>query len=304
MKNQKGFTLLEVIIAITLLAFISIYTSQSIQKGLQDKVKIQKAMEKDTTLRDALNVISNDIHLAFNYRDINIELFNLAQKERKKRATTQKGKKDPNNPGADSGANPGSSPPPPETPVDPANPESDEQKKYAPKKEIVVTQFIGEKEKLNFTALGNARAIADSPYSDQCEVGYELKDCKQRIDKTKTSKCLWRRVSPLIDDKIEEGGKESVLLENVTKLKFRYLGPGNEEEWQDKWITDTRGDEKTKDKFPYAVEVSIEILNQNPDAQKDKALSMTIVSPLAFPNNIEKEEKKDNEKPATTTPAQ
>ena len=96
---------------------------------------------------------------------------------------------------------------------------------------------------------------------------------------------MWRRISPVIDDKVDEGGDETVLLENVTDLKFRYLGPGSEEDWRQDWISGEGGDAITKNKFPYAVEITLEVQNKN--IKNDKPLAMTAVAAIANPNNIE-----------------
>ena len=84
--KRQGFTLLEVVISVAILAVLSFYTAQTIQSGLQSKAKIQKHIDRDSRLRDALKVMSNDIQQVFNFHDINIELYNLAQDERKKAA--------------------------------------------------------------------------------------------------------------------------------------------------------------------------------------------------------------------------
>lgn len=273
-KNNNGFTLIEVIISVTILAFLSMYTAQTIQSGLQSKVKIQKQIDRDSRLRDALKVMADDIRQSFNYHDINIELFNNAQDERKKKASQKKTTPPPTT------GTPPPSDPPPSTTTPPVT------KEFKKKKEVILTQFIGTSEALHFTSTSHTRSVADTPYSNQAEIGYFLKTCRNRTIKENKSNCLWRRVSPIIDDKVEEDGTETVLLENVQKFELRYLGPQREEEWVDNWMTDVRGDAVTKSTFPYAVEITIEVFNKN--LEKDKPLAMTLVAPLSFPNNLKK----------------
>ena len=88
--NQRGFTLLEIVIAVTILAFLSLFTVQSIQQALKAKLKIEKNLDKSSTMRDALRTMERDINLAFNYRDPSIKLYNMMQEARKKAATEKK----------------------------------------------------------------------------------------------------------------------------------------------------------------------------------------------------------------------
>lgn len=296
LSKVSGFTLIEVVIALMILTFLSLLTVQSIQRALKAKTKIQTDIDKSSSLRDALKIIERDIHLAFNYRDPNIALFNMAQKYRLEEKKKKKAKPPPKDP----------KPPP-----DPGNPEnptpeagedaSIDAEKYKTKTETIYTQFIGEPESLNFTSLSNVRLTDSSPISSQAEIGYSIKSCRRRSNQEQSSRCLWRRVSNFIHEDITKEGEETVLLENVSEFKLRYLGPGKDGEWVDTWITTERGDDITKGKFPHAVEITMAI--QNPDRNaNDKILRMTTVASLHNPNNP-KEEKPENTGEATA-PAQ
>lgn len=280
--KQRGFTLLEVVIAISILAFMSLFTVQAIQNALKAKSKVQKEIDKTSTLRDALRVMERDINMAFNYRDVGIELYNLTQKERQ--ATANKPKTPaPGTPGA-----PGTTPPTAPTPAQQTDP-----KKFEPKQEKLVTHFLGYNEYMDFTTLSNVRLSEDSPISSQAEVGYKIKSCRRRSTQEQSSKCLWRRISNYIhENDITKFGEETVLLENVTEFKLRYLGPGKDLEWQEQWLSKEGGDDLTKGKFPYAVEITIEMKDPNPQA-KDKLLRMTSVAAIRNPNNKKEEEKKE-----------
>ena len=129
--------------------------------------------------------------------------------------------------------------------------------------EKIVTHFMGEKESLNFSSLSNARISSTERTSDQAEIGYSVKDCKSRVDRERTTKCLIRRIDTVIDADILVGGEETNLLEDVTTLEFRYLGPVSPTEWIETWYTNERADERTRNVFPYAVEVTIEVHNKN-----------------------------------------
>lgn len=272
--KAKGFTLLEVLIAMVILAFLSAFTAQSINNAIRAKAKVQKEIDKTMTLRDAMRVIERDINDAFNYQDFNAKLFNLSLQARKSAA----GQNPAPIPGAP-GAPPAAGQPIPGQPI-----AAQFQEHYKPKEEYKFTGFVGEKNSLDFTTLSNVRMQEDQQASMQAEVGYHLKSCRRRSQQGASSNCLWRRVAPIIDDDLLKGGSETVLLENVEKFDLRYLGPGKEKEWIEQWVSTERGDAITKGKFPYAVEVTIEVHDKRSEA-KDKPLRMTIVASVRNPNN-------------------
>lgn len=273
---MRGFTLLEVIIAMGIMAFLSLFTVQSIQKALQTKTKVQADIDKQSTVRDALRIMERDINMAFNYRDTSIELYNEAQDVRK--AAAAKGS--PTSTGGNL-ANPNPNPnpfaqPQPQPQTDPND--------FTHKTDKIYTQFIGDAESISFTTLSNVRVTEDSPVSSQAEVGYRLKSCRRRTTQEQSTNCLWRRISNFIHEDITKEGQETVLLENVTEFKLRYLGPGKDGEWVTSWSSGEGGDDATKSKFPYAVEITLEVKDTSRDA-KDKTLRMTAVAAIRNPNN-------------------
>lgn len=264
-SRSAGFTLIEVIIAITIMAFIALFSTRMIQQGIRSRAKFQAENDSRSGLYSALQLVTGDISRALNYRDINVELYNTAQKKR--RETKLGGPpKTPQN---------GQPPPPPKT----LTPQEEEE--YKLKEVVTYSRFIGESDSLNFTAISNNRPKANMPISDQVEIGYFLENCSGRLDKTRSSQCLWRRESRYIDDDVKEGGKKLVVLENVRSLKFRFLGPGHTEDWVDKWHTE-QGEEVMKGNFPYAVEITLAVNDTRFNPPKE--LGMTVVAPILFPN--------------------
>lgn len=286
-----GFTLLEVLISIAILAFISIYTATAIQNSIRSKKKYEKEIDRRSQLRSALDLISRDINLAFNHRDLGADLYNLAFESRIKAAEEQERRP---NQGSGGGAPiDGQTQPPPIGDQGAGQTLSQQlRQKFKRREQRILTHFLGSGDRLDFTSIGFQRKQADSKASDQMEVGYFLKDCKSRLDPKETTKCLFRRVSSVLDGKVDEGGTETVLLENTTQFILRYTGEGYEGEWTDQWKTDDQAsDARTKDKFPFAVEVTLGI--KEPEKPDSKGLSMTVVAQIRFPNN-----------PAPTAPAQ
>ncbi|MCC7405612.1 MAG: prepilin-type N-terminal cleavage/methylation domain-containing protein [Bdellovibrionales bacterium] len=282
-RNESGLTLLEVVIATAILAVLSVYTAESVQNAVRSKVKVEKEVDRVTGVRDALRIMERDINLAFHYRDINVDLYNLAEKERlerlkkgpdksnekKEEEMTEEEKKkaeEAKRKAEEERAKNGDQP----------------AKEFKPKQQKIFTHFLGNEDSLHFTTLNNSRIRNDDKSSDQGEVGYFLKDCRSRFNKKAKSQCLWRRLDPIIDDDVEKGGTETVLLEHVERFELRYLGPGKEEDWVKQWKTD-KGDESQNSKFPYAVEITLEYHNK--DVESEKAVAMTLVAAVRFPNN-------------------
>lgn len=286
--SRHGFTLIELIVSITLLAFISMFVAQSMQKGLAARAKITREIDRTVALREAVNLISRDIQLAFNYRDINVKLYNAAIKERCKQPTptptnsTNQNNNNSNQPNQPNQPNPPARPAPPAGTLDPNS------EQCRPKEEKVLTAFIGESDRLDFTALSYVRLRKDEPSSDQAEIGYQLKNCRTRLKGEDAGQCLWRRVSPVIDDDVTTGGTETVLIENVKSFTLRYLSEGTDGEWQKIWNSKGNDDPNKAGRFPLAVEVTLQIYDNNFNPPKE--IGMTVVAPLRFPNNPDQNE--------------
>ncbi len=280
-SKSQGFTLVEVIVAMLILSFLSLFTVEAIQRALQTKRKVQGQIDKNSNVRDALRIMERDINSAFNYRDVSVELYNQTQAYRKAAAEGANKPKDP------------TTEPPPEA--------VDTNDKFKLKPVKVTSQFIGESESIDLTTLSNVRMTEDSPISSQAEIGYKIKPCRRRSTQEASSKCLWRRTSNYIHEDITRYGQETVLLENVVEFKLRYLGPGRGEEWVQQWYSNDRGDDISKGKFPYAVEITIAVKDESPKA-KDKLLRMTTVAAIRNPNNpVEQKPEDAAALPATPT---
>ena len=276
---QSGFTLLEVIIATAILAILSIYTAESVHNAVKSKVKVEKKVGRVTAIYDVLRIMERDINMAFHYRDINIDLYNLAERERMERKKEGTNTRKKSNQGRGQSKDQQRGAPKTDSTV----------KEFKPKEHKILTHFLGEENKLDFTTLNYTRIRSDDMSSDQAEVGYFLKGCRNRFNKKKKSECLWRRIDPIIDDDVSRGGIETVLLENVERFELRYLGPGKEEEWMKHWKTNQEGNATTQETFPYAVEITLEYHQK--DMPGEKPVSITTVAAIRFPNNRKPEEK-------------
>lgn len=269
MKRRAGFTLIEVLISITILAVLGALIARTVQQGIKAKVKIQGQLDQVSKMRDALRLIERDVNQAFHYRDIQKELADLVKKSKRPRP----------NPGV---PNPNPGPiaeipaPPPESP-----------------RPNVETQFDGTEDAIHFVTMSDSRLIRDLRQADFIEVGYFLKDC-QSTDGTRSSKCLWRRTSAVVDDEVSKGGEEFPLLENVTEFSLQYLGKGKQD-WVKTWRSFGGSDALTEGRYPLAVQISLSADQE--EKGKKKKYSMQIVSSIHFPNN---KEEASSDSPTTT----
>lgn len=272
MNNRSGFTLLEMMIAMTILAILTILTSTSIRSAIQTQNKFESQIEQDSQVREALRVMEKDLGLAFHHRDTYATMINQINQDMNKA------------PGAPNsqGGNVITQTPPLQGAV--SNNAAPTPKPKAIPKEL--TAFVGDEKSLYFTSLSNVRVHRDEQASDQAKIGYFLKNCKNLDTRGKsyTSNCLWRRVSPTLDDQIDvsdHSATESVILENVAEFKLKYFGPGHEE-WLAAWKT-TDSDANMKNNFPYAVQIYVKVQNKN--NPKSKPMDMTMIASIHFPNN-------------------
>ena len=252
--SASGFTLIEVILAITILSTLTVLTTQALSRALKAKVKIQNEVDDVSSLRDTMRMMRTDLNLAFHHRDFEKELLDLVNKPVE--------------------AVPGAA----QLPVQPAaQVKPRENKRVDP-----VTHFSGAADQVNFVTMNNGRTTANATQADFIEVGYSVKGCRNLSDPSKSSQCLFRRTQLVIDDDVAVGGTESVLLENISEFKVRYIGEGKQD-WVSTWNTKNSSDAATRLRFPEVVEISLAI--EREVDKKKRTYSMQYAVPIHFPNN-------------------
>jgi general secretion pathway protein J len=104
------------------------------------------------------------------------------------------------------------------------------------------TNFIGSRDRLVFTSLAHQRLYADAKESDQMVVEYSVKTSTKK-GTAHSQQDLMRRENPNVygEDKMERGGAEEVLLEDVKRIEFSYWD-SDQKDWVNDW--DTRKLEK------------------------------------------------------------
>lgn len=266
--SPRGFTLLELVIAISIMAVLSLFTQQSIQSALRSRNKLEQQMHEESQVLSALRLIQTDISMAFHFRDINIEL-------------TQQKQNDQQLNGQNNQANQITPPP-----IDPSN------QTVKKANAIYITQFQGKTNEIYLSTISHYRAARDSKESDYAVVGYYLKPCKSGSEsKTQPTQCLWRKINFYPDLDITRGGIESVVIEDVENIKFRYLGD-KQRQLMDRWSSGPNGEDFSRGQFPIAVEVELRVKRKplrssvkNEPAKIPPPIVRKILVPIRFPNN-------------------
>lgn len=119
------------------------------------------------------------------------------------------------------------------------------------------TNFIGEEDSLLFTSFAHQRLYADAKESDQMIVEYRVDTSPD--PKAKGRDDLIRRVNPIVQERMDRGGTEDVLLEGVKKIEFAYWD-SDKKEWDDEW--DTRRVER-KAILPSRVRLTVYALDED-----------------------------------------
>lgn len=268
LKSAAGFTLLELVISITILATLMVGIAVTTQQALRAKKRIQEQVDDMSQVRDSLRVIEKDLQMAFHAVDIEKE-FKDAVKAKAKKTTPVA---NPNPQGTGSPA-----PISPPTIPEPEAPNPEELNRKDP-----TTHFDGKEGEVYFPTLNTSRMTENLAQGDFAMVGYLVSTCNEP-GKKETLNCLIRKYSANIDEPTYEKMEPTVLLSGVTEFKFRYLGTGRSE-WATTWNTKS-SDSTQKNKFPQIVEISLTIEKPMANNDKKKKISMQIVAPIRFPNN-------------------
>ncbi len=276
MRNSRGFTLIEVMIVLVIMATLSILSSQSIQQAIKNKIKLQTQVEDMSQVRDALKVIERDVNLAFHYTDLETELKDVIKK---KRLELSKGTANtlPGGITTTTTTQPGQIPPAVYNPNDPNDPLN----KTSPDRIDPVTHFVGHENEMYFPTLNTSRLTEDLQQADFVKVGYLLQSCRKPGQDKSSKSCLVRKTANVVEGDILKQDEGVVLLTDVSEFKLRYFGKGKQD-WTNDWNT-VQGDGIAKNRFPDAVEISLTV--EKGETDKKKKISMQIVVPIRFPNN-------------------
>ena len=204
LQSSKGVTLLELVIALTILATLTVLTQTSIQQALESKKKIQEQLDEMSKVRDALRIIEKDINMAFHYQDPEMDF----RENLKKQLNTPQTTGTTGGQGQGAGGPGGRTNPPPQQ-----QPYKDEKEELRKANRIKPeTHFMGSENELHFPTLNSGRMSDTIRQGDMIKVGYLLESCS-RPGKNKTaSNCLIRKQGVIVDGDITKSVENTILL--------------------------------------------------------------------------------------------
>lgn len=295
LRNSRGFTLIEIMVALLILAGLSVLMAQSVRSGLQSRQKVQRQIAEESRLRDAMRLLVSDLGAAFHHRDYTVAAYNKVLELRKKKAQSQ-------TQASPTATPPAGGPSPTATPqaatIDPL---ASATPMPTPAQ---LTAFVGNSQQLTFTTRNHVRRYVDAPESDQATIFYYLGSCRSGENNKYLSTCLNRaeRVEPGDDFPLGATGDDDVqtqvLVPFVTEFKLRYTAAGLSD-FIETWDSRAEStDPATRGKFPDAVEISLTLHNK--EDKNSKPQSLTWLAPIRHSNNPDES---DKEAQASPTPA-
>jgi general secretion pathway protein J len=231
-NRQTGFTLIELMIAMTILAFIAV----GVYNTTAQSYKLRDSVEQDgdfyNSIRVALDVFGKDLGHLFTPIPASMP-GTLGQ------APTQQ----PNLP-------------PQATSDFAAIPALKFWGSPINKFGVRPTRFNGESSKVSFVISSHLRLFRDTAETDFAKVQYALEEEKNPMPRT-SGKALVKRENPDIFDERETTDNEVsyVILSNVKNIELKYLD-GEKDQFDSNW--DTSGIVH-KDKYPDVVKLTIEV---------------------------------------------
>jgi general secretion pathway protein J len=178
MKPERGFTLLEVVIAVAVTAMMGGLIAAAFQSGYRTKELVEEEADHYRSLRTATGRMVREISAAF-----------VSDHYDPRRFRDQNDRP---------------------------------------------TNFIGTRDRLLFSSMAHQRLYSDAKESDQMVVEYFTKSTTAPGGKSRTD--LVRRENPSLDERMDRGGHEDVLVEGVKRIDFAYWD-SDKKDWVDEWDT-------------------------------------------------------------------
>lgn len=119
------------------------------------------------------------------------------------------------------------------------------------------TIFDGKRDEITFTTMGYQQRFTDEAAGDQASISYRVERRRGRDGRMKS--VLIRREEAPVDERPERGGRLTVVLEDIERLRFEYWDPDREigdEAWVDQWDPKREDGEMLPDRVRVTLEVA------------------------------------------------
>ena len=251
MRRSRGFTLIEVLLAVTILATLTAISWAAVGQMFKTEDIVSERHERYRMVRLAMNRMSNEISMTY-----------LA--------------------GPDHGGEiiPGE---------EIFDNEDEDQSEYDRYFEPVQFGMIGRDDYVHFTSFSHVRTLEDEKASHHAQVGYFLDSHRNEEGDVVTR--LRRRLNTNFDDDLTRGGTVQTMIPEVEDLSFEYWDAGEPElgtdreiaqgRWVTEWDTTNR---QFGGRLPTRVRITLTLPPQGPRGDSETFVTQTT---LGMPELLE-----------------
>lgn len=244
-RSERGFTLLEVLISVGLLAGLTTIMWVTINNMFETRDRITDQYQRYQVMRVALDRMTTEISSAYDASAAHGAEPDAEEKAKRAKKAKKKGG----------------------------------QQQALAQREPVEFGMRGRSDELHFTSFAHTRTTKDERASHHAEIGYSIQRTRQDGDLVKS---LVRREDTTFDDDITEGGKVYVLIPRIESIEFEYWDPGEVElgtqeesargNWVDEWDS---SDARQEDRLPYRVRITITLPPLGPRGEPQEFVTQT-----------------------------
>ncbi len=243
MRRARGFTLVEVLLAITILATLTVITWTAISQMFKTETIVSERHERYRMVRLAMNRMANEISMAY-----------IAGPEHGGEIV----------------------------PGEEMLYENDERFGPGGSRYFEPIQFgmIGRGEHLDFTAFAHVRTLENERASHHAQIGYYMEP--HRNEAGDVVNRLRRRISTNFDDDLTRGGTVHTMIPEVEDIDFEYWDPGEPElgtereiaqgRWIGEWDTTSN---QFAGRLPTRVRITLTMPPAGPRGQTETFVTQT-----------------------------
>jgi general secretion pathway protein J len=243
-RRERGFTLLEVLISVGLLAGLTTIMWVTINNMFETRDRITEQYERYQIMRVALDRMTRELASAYDASAAHGAEPNAEEKAQRAKKQKKGG-----------------------------------QKQALAQREPVEFGMRGRSDEVQFTSFAHTRTTKDERASHHAEIGYSIQRTRQNGDLVES---LVRREDTTIDDDITEGGKVYVLIPRIESIEFEYWDPGEVElgtqeesargSWVDEWDT---SDSRYEGRLPFRVRITVTLPPIGPRGESREFVTQT-----------------------------
>lgn len=250
LRQQAGFTLIEVVLALSIVASIVVIVWGSIGVSFESRNFMMNAFDQHQQIRLSVDRMSREFSMAYITSHANKKDHIPSDDPQEAIAEAVEGLVQGR-------------------PLD----DLTGQEELPTGDVIIETAFVGRNDEVHFTSMSHIRTQRDEKTSDQAEIAYFVRTARRRDSGGRLRRELVRREDATLDDDVEKGGVVYTMIDDVEEVKFEYWEDGDEGDeegggqWVDRW--DSRNSDQ-RGKLPSRVRITIEVPLEGTDGKRTR----------------------------------